>query len=434
MKFFIDTADLNGRAGEELGRSRWRHHQPRRSTQRRAASSRISRTTWSRCQALRGLPVSAESQAKTTEGMIADGERLAALAPNIVVKLPICEESLPATHTLAKEGIRVNMTLVFSTPQALPHPSAGARYINPFVGRFDDIGDDGIQQLATVVQCVKNYTYGYWDGEVGPEINHRLCAHAQPRDAGGSSVLTLPPCPSRRSRSAYATLPTKVMKRFDADWAKVTETSLATTVSRRRHIGITKTTHEGRGSSPTRCATTSSHGVEVKSGHPGGSLSCTDILATLFFTGVMSYDENDPSSPERDLLYPSPRAMRHRVLYAAFHQLGWVRDDELGTLRRLGTRLQGHPDRNALPGVEVCSGSWGRAFSIAAGAALGFLARRPGGTSVRARLCVCGDGLGGLQLGGADVLLPTTGSLTSPCSLTSTACRSMAMCARSTPG
>jgi hypothetical protein len=71
------------------------------------------------CRVCEGLPVSAESQAKTTEGMMEDAERLAALAPNIVVKLPICEESLPATHQLASEGIRVNMTLVFSAPQAL---------------------------------------------------------------------------------------------------------------------------------------------------------------------------------------------------------------------------------------------------------------------------------------------------------------------------
>ena len=66
-----------------------------------------------------GLPVSAESTAETTEEMIAEGRRLAALAPNIVVKLPICPEALAATHTLAAEGIRVNMTLVFSAPQAL---------------------------------------------------------------------------------------------------------------------------------------------------------------------------------------------------------------------------------------------------------------------------------------------------------------------------
>lgn len=72
------------------------------------------------------LPVSAESQAKTTEGMIEEGRHLASLAPNIVVKLPICAESLAATHTLAAEGVRINMTLIFSAPQALLAANAGA--------------------------------------------------------------------------------------------------------------------------------------------------------------------------------------------------------------------------------------------------------------------------------------------------------------------
>lgn len=74
-----------------------------------------------------GLPVSAESTATTTEGMIEEGRRLAALAPNIVVKLPICAEGLAATHQLAQEGIKVNMTLIFSVTQALMACSAGAR-------------------------------------------------------------------------------------------------------------------------------------------------------------------------------------------------------------------------------------------------------------------------------------------------------------------
>jgi len=114
-------------------------------------------------QLCEGLPVSAESTATTTEGMIEEGRHLASLAPNIVVKLPICAESLAATHQLASEGIRVNMTLIFSAPQALLAANAGARYISPFVGRFDDIGEDGIEQLGTVVSCIENYA---WDKNV----------------------------------------------------------------------------------------------------------------------------------------------------------------------------------------------------------------------------------------------------------------------------
>ncbi|WP_130811437.1 transketolase [Olsenella sp. Marseille-P4559] len=130
---------------------------------------------------------------------------------------------------------------------------------------------------------------------------------------------------------------------------------------------------------------------KAKSGHPGGSLSCTDILATLFLTGVMNYDEHDPKSPDRDILILS-KGHAAPALYAAFHQIGWVRDDELGTLRQLGTRLQGHPDGHALPGVEVCSGSLGQGLSVSAGAALGFLADAPEGARPRHVFCVCGDG------------------------------------------
>ena len=93
------------------------------------------------CAVCDGLPVSAESCADTTEGMIEDGRRFARIAPNIVVKLPVCTEALAATHALAQEGISVNMTLVFTVPQALLAARAGARYISPFVGRFDDIAD-----------------------------------------------------------------------------------------------------------------------------------------------------------------------------------------------------------------------------------------------------------------------------------------------------
>lgn len=156
-------------------------------------------------------------------------------------------------------------------------------------------------------------------------------------------------------------------------------------------MSITRTTHEVR-----LIANSMRHDIvtmvsKAKSGHPGGSLSCTDILATLSFTGVMNYDENDPTSPERDLLILS-KGHAAPALYALFHQVGWVRDDELGTLRQLGSRLQGHPDRNALPGVEVCSGSLGQGLSVSAGAALGFLADAPEGTRPRHVFCVCGDG------------------------------------------
>ena len=169
-----------------------------------------------------GLPVSAESQAKTTEGMIEDGRRLSALAPNIVVKLPICAEALAATHQLASEGVRINMTLVFSATQALLAANAGARYISPFVGRFDDIGDEGLDHLAEMVTAVKNYTYGYWDDEGGVEIitaSVRTPHHVTQAALLGADIATVPF--GALKKCLKHPLTDQGMAAFDADWAKV---------------------------------------------------------------------------------------------------------------------------------------------------------------------------------------------------------------------
>ncbi len=104
-------------------------------------------------------PVSAESVAMTRDEIIADGRRLAAIAPNVVVKIPTCVEGLAATKVLASEGIPVNMTLCFSVPQAILAARAGARYISPFIGRFDDISDDGLDQVENIVCAIANYDF-----------------------------------------------------------------------------------------------------------------------------------------------------------------------------------------------------------------------------------------------------------------------------------
>lgn len=104
-------------------------------------------------------PVSAESVAMTREELISDGRRLAAIAPNVVVKIPTMVEGLAATKVLAEEGIPVNMTLCFSVPQAILAARAGARYISPFIGRFDDISDDGLDQVENIVAAISNYDF-----------------------------------------------------------------------------------------------------------------------------------------------------------------------------------------------------------------------------------------------------------------------------------
>lgn len=104
-------------------------------------------------------PVSAESVAMTRDEIYADGMQLAEIAPNIVVKVPTMVEGLAATRKLADNGVPVNMTLCFSVPQALLAARAGARYISPFIGRFDDISQDGLSEVANIVAAINNYDF-----------------------------------------------------------------------------------------------------------------------------------------------------------------------------------------------------------------------------------------------------------------------------------
>ncbi len=106
------------------------------------------------------------------------------------------------------------------------------------------------------------------------------------------------------------------------------------------------------------------------SGHPGGSLSAADIVATLYVSGVMRLDPQHLDDPMRDRFILS-KGHAAPVLYAALAQIGVIEADELSTLRKLHSRLQGHPDCRKLPGVEVSTGSLGQGLSIAAGLALG---------------------------------------------------------------
>jgi transketolase len=106
------------------------------------------------------------------------------------------------------------------------------------------------------------------------------------------------------------------------------------------------------------------------SGHPGGSLSATDIIATLYFGGILRHDPRDPSMPGRDRFILS-KGHAAPALYAVLAQDGYFPHEWLDTLRKLGSHLQGHPDMNKCPGVEVSSGSLGQGLAIGAGMALG---------------------------------------------------------------
>jgi transaldolase len=107
-----------------------------------------------------GVPsVSAEVVATDTEGMLREGRHLREIHPSIYVKTPMTAAGLRATKVLAKEGTRVNMTLVFSANQALLAAKVGATYVSPFIGRLDDQGQDGMELIRDIVQIYRNYSF-----------------------------------------------------------------------------------------------------------------------------------------------------------------------------------------------------------------------------------------------------------------------------------
>ena len=104
-------------------------------------------------------PISAEVVSIDVKDMVEEGERLAAIHPNVVVKIPMIPEGLKATKTLSDRGIPVNVTLVFSPAQALLAAKAGAAYASPFVGRLDDVSEDGMHLIEQIVHIYRHYSY-----------------------------------------------------------------------------------------------------------------------------------------------------------------------------------------------------------------------------------------------------------------------------------
>lgn len=140
------------------------------------------------CGAVDG-PVSAEVVAVEKDAMVSEGRRLAKLADNIVVKLPLTEEGLRACRALTSEGIRTNVTLCFSPTQAAFAAKAGATYISPFVGRLDDIAGEGMQLIAQIRQIYDNY--GFDTQILTASIRHPQ--HVVEAMLIGSDCGTLPP-------------------------------------------------------------------------------------------------------------------------------------------------------------------------------------------------------------------------------------------------
>jgi transaldolase len=162
-------------------------------------------------------PVSGEVTAEDRDGMVEQGRKLAALADNMVVKIPVCVEGLAATRTLSSEGIDVNMTLVFSVPQALLAARAGARYISPFIGRFDDIAEDGLGQLEDIVTAVKNYDFGHEVEIIAASV--RSANHVTQAVLMGADIATVPYAAMKKCIKHPLT--DQGLAKFKADWEKV---------------------------------------------------------------------------------------------------------------------------------------------------------------------------------------------------------------------
>lgn len=165
-------------------------------------------------------PISAEVVAKDAETMLAEGRKLAAIAPNVVVKLPLTRDGLIACAELAREGINVNVTLCFSAVQALLAAKAGAAYISPFIGRLDDHGADGVGLIADIRAIYDNYGY---DTEI-LAASIRNAEHVRGSALAGADCATIPP-------EVFSTLfkhplTDKGLDQFLSDWAKTGQSIL----------------------------------------------------------------------------------------------------------------------------------------------------------------------------------------------------------------
>ena len=166
-------------------------------------------------------PISAEVAALDAASMIEEGQRLARVASNIVVKVPLTWEGLKACRALVNEGIGVNVTLCFSTNQALLAAKAGATYVSPFVGRLDDIGENGMQLIADIKQI-----YNHYDG-LNTKIlvaSIRTADHVKQAALIGAHIATIPPTILREL--VKHALTDKGLAAFTADWAKTGQSIL----------------------------------------------------------------------------------------------------------------------------------------------------------------------------------------------------------------
>ena len=171
------------------------------------------------CSLVEG-PVSAEAVATDVAAMVAEGQALAQIATNVVVKLPLTRNGLVATSELSRLGIQVNVTLCFSAAQALLAAKAGAAYISPFIGRLDDQGADGMALIGDIRTIYDNYGY---DTEI-LAASIRTTAHVTAAAIAGADCATIPP--NVFSDLFKHPLTDKGLEMFMADWAKTGQSIL----------------------------------------------------------------------------------------------------------------------------------------------------------------------------------------------------------------
>lgn len=215
MKFFIDTANLDEiREANDMGILDGVTTNPSLMAKEGiSGDANIIQHYIDICNIVDG-PVSAEVISTDFEGIVREGERLAGLHKNIVVKVPMIPEGIKAIKYFSSKGIKTNCTLVFSAGQALLAAKAGATYISPFLGRLDDISFDGLDLIAQIRTIYNNYTF---DTEIlAASVRHPMhivhCAEI------GADVAT---CPLKAIKAlANHPLTDKGLEQFLADFAK----------------------------------------------------------------------------------------------------------------------------------------------------------------------------------------------------------------------
>lgn len=165
-------------------------------------------------------PVSAEVSAMDYAGMVAEGEHLATIANNVVIKLPLTLNGLNACRHFSAKGIRTNLTLCFSATQALLAAKAGATYISPFVGRLDDLNIDGMALISEIRTIYDNYQY---DTEI-LAASIRSGNHVKLAAIAGADVATIPPAVIKGL--AQHVLTDKGLEQFAKDWAATDQSIL----------------------------------------------------------------------------------------------------------------------------------------------------------------------------------------------------------------